>query len=306
MDKIIVNFTPTGMLPQKSETPHVPISPEEIICDVKVAYELGISMVHLHARNRDDQKPGYQKEIYAEIIVGIRNFAPELVICVSTSGRVFNTFEARSDVLSLEGALKPDMASLTLSSLNFNKSASMNEPSMILSLAGRMKEKGIRPELELFDIGMVNYFNYLVKKSLLFPPYYANLILGNIACAQGDLLHIGCMIKDFPEETFFSLGAVGNPQLTMNSLAIAMGWGVRVGLEDNYWYDEARTKLATNASLLKRIHGIIAANEKAVMSSKELRQKLNLEPGFGRYGIAGSPPEQVENVASKVEIDYGQ
>jgi uncharacterized protein (DUF849 family) len=80
--------------------------------------------------------------------------------------------------------------------------------------------------------------------------------------------------------------AVLNAQLTMNSLAIAMGWGVRVGLEDNYWYYEARTKLAANIELLKRVHGIILANEKVVMPSKELREKLNLERGFGRYGIA--------------------
>jgi uncharacterized protein (DUF849 family) len=287
MDKIIVNFTPTGMLPRKKDNPYVPILPEEIIRDVEAACALGISMVHLHARNRDDQTSSHQKGIYSEIIAGIRRFAPELIICVSTSGRAINIFEARSDVLSLKEGLKPDMASLTLSSLNFNKSASINEPFMILSLAERMKENGIRPELEVFDIGMVNYFNYLVKKGFLFPPYYANLILGNIACAQGDLLHIGCMVKDFPKDTFFSLGAVGEPQLKINSLAVAMGWGVRVGLEDNYWYDDARSKLATNISLLKRVHKIILANEKVSMSSKELRQKLNLEPGFGRYGIAG-------------------
>ena len=285
---IIVNFTPTRMLPRKRETPHVPISPAEIVRDVEAACRLGISMVHLHARN-DDETPGYRKEIYGEMIAGIRAFSPELVICVSTSGRVHNTLAARADVLALDGPLKPDMASLTLSSLNFNRTASVNEPSVILALAGMMKERGIRPELELFDLGMVNYFGYLVKKELLAPPYYANLILGNIACAQADLLHIGCMVRDFPAGTLFSLGGVGTPQLTVNSLAVAMGWGVRVGLEDNYWYDEARTTLATNASLLGRVHRIIAAGEKEVMPPGELRARLRLEPGFGRYGTAGAP-----------------
>lgn len=288
MDKIIVNFTPTGMIPKKTDTPHVPISPEEIIRDVETAWELGISMVHLHARNSEDQTPSYRKEIYGEIISGIRQFAPELIICVSTSGRYANNIEARAEVLSLEGNLKPDMASLTLSSLNFNKSTSINEPSMIISLAKRMKEKGIRPELEVFDLGMVNYLKYLIKKGLLDAPYYANLILGNIACAQADLLHIGCLINDFPEGTIFSLGSVGDTQLKMNSLAIAMGWGVRVGIEDNYWYDVNRTKLTTNIELLNRIHEIVIANEKVIMPSKELRQMLGLEPGFGRYGIVAS------------------
>ena len=151
-----------------------------------------------------------------------------------------------------------------------------------------MKENGIRPELEAFDLGMVNYCNYLIKKGAVIAPYYVNLILGNIACAQGDLLHIGCMLKDIPEDSIFSLGAVGSDQLKMNSLGITMGWGVRVGIEDNFWYDENRTTLATNMDLLNRIHKIISANEKEVMTSKELRQKLNLEPGFGKYGVAGS------------------
>lgn len=301
---IIVNFTPTGMLPRKRETPHVPISPAEIVRDVHSACRLGISMVHLHARN-SDETPGYQKEIYGEMIAGIRAFAPELVICVSTSGRVHNTLAARSEVLALDGPLKPDMASLTLSSLNFNRTASVNEPSMIVALAGRMQERGIRPELELFDVGMVNYFRYLVKKELIRPPYYANLILGNIACAQADLLHIGCMIRDFPEGTLFSLGGVGGPQLAVNSLAIAMGWGVRVGLEDNYWYDEARTVLATNDSLLGRVHRIIAAGEKEVMSPGELRSRLGLEPGFGRYGAAGPPTGAAPPPAPKVENGHG-
>ena len=97
------------------------------------------------------------------------------------------------------------------------------------------------------------------------------------------------MVRDFPAGTLFSLGGVGTPQLTVNSLAVAMGWGVRVGLEDNYWYDEARTTLATNASLLGRVHRIIAAGEKEVMPPGELRARLRLEPGFGRYGTAGAP-----------------
>jgi hypothetical protein len=99
-----------------------------------------------------------------------------LVICVSLSGRSFNKFEERSEALELEGFLKPDMGSLTLSSLNFNQIASINSPEMILNLANKMKNLGIVPELEAFDAGMINYAKYLIKKGLLEPPYYFNLI----------------------------------------------------------------------------------------------------------------------------------
>jgi len=284
MSKIIINFTPTGMIPMKSDTPHVPVSVNEIVEEVRKAVSLGITMVHLHARD-EQGLPSSDKDIYKRIIEGIRSFAPEPIICVSTSGRIHNDLETRSEVLTLEGPYKPDMASLTLSSLNFNKTASISTPDTILGLASLMKEKGIKPELEVFDLGMANMIKYLIKKDLIFSPYYVNLILGNIATAQADLLPIGVLLNDLPEDAFVSLGAVGNDQLKANALAIATGLGVRVGLEDNYWYDRERTVLATNMSLLERIHTLITANQHELMSSKEMREKLGLLPGFGHYGI---------------------
>jgi 3-keto-5-aminohexanoate cleavage enzyme len=115
--------------------------------------------------------------------------------------------------LTLDGDLKPDMGSLTLSSVNFNKQASMNPPDMIHALAREMKDRNIMPELEAFDVGMINYARYLEKKKLLTPPHYFNLILGNIACAQADLLHAGIMIRDLPPDSFWSLGGIGDHHL---------------------------------------------------------------------------------------------
>lgn len=283
-DKLIINFTPTGMIPTKKMTPHVPISVSEIVEDVYRATEAGITMVHLHARDEVSEEPSYKKEIYSEIINGIRKFDPFLVICVSLSGRNFKELEQRADALSLEGDLKPDMGSLTLSSLNFNKVASMNSPDIIQNLAAIMKEKGIVPELEAFDIGMVNFSKYLIKKGLLEPPYYFNLLLGNIACSQANLLHAGIMIQDLPEGSFWSLAGIGNAQLKMNSLSVAVGGGVRVGIEDNIWFDTKRTKLASNVELVERIHTIAKANGRELMSSEEFRKLMNLQPGNGSYG----------------------
>jgi len=265
-------------------TPHVPINVTEIIEDVHSAWESGITKVHLHARDPQTESPTYRKEIYAGIIEGIRKFAPSLVLCVSLSGRTFNKFEERSEALELEGYLKPDMGSLTLSSLNFNKIASINTPEMIQNLATKMKDLGIVPELEAFDAGMINFAKYLIKKDLLAPPYYFNLLLGNIACAQADILYAGIMIRDLPENSIWSLAGIGEHQLMMNSVSIAIGGGVRVGLEDNIWYDSSRTKLARNMDLLKRIHILAEANGRQIMSSEEFRKKMNLEPGNGKYG----------------------
>jgi uncharacterized protein (DUF849 family) len=283
---LIINFTPTGMIPTKALTPLVPINVSEIVEDVHKACEIGITMAHLHARDHQTTEPTYEKDIYAKIIEGIRKVCPDLVICVSLSGRTFSALEQRSDPLYLDGYLKPDMGSLTLSSLNFNKTNSTNSPQMIQDLATIMKEKGIVPELEAFDLGMVNYSKYLAKKKLIEAPFYFNLLLGNIACAQANLLHAGIMINDLPENALYSLAGIGNEQLKINSLSIAIGGGVRVGLEDNIWYDRSRTKLASNMDLLERIHKIAKANARDIMSPEEFRKEMNLLPGNGKYGRA--------------------
>ena len=163
----------------------------------------------------------------------------------------------------------------------------MNSPNMIKNLATKMKVNGIVPELEAFDIGMINYAKYLEQKGVIEAPHYINLILGNIACAQADLLHAGLMVSDLPPNTFWGFAGIGNTQYMMNSLAIASGGGVRVGLEDNIWYDQKRTKLATNSDLLKRIHYLAEANEREIMPSSEMRELLNLQPGNGKYGRTG-------------------
>jgi uncharacterized protein (DUF849 family) len=274
------------MIPTKEMTPHVPLNVSEIVEEVHTAWDEGITMLHLHTRDPLTGESIHAKEVFAEIIERIRSFAPELIVCVSLSGRNTPEFELRATPLELDGLLKPDMGSLTLSSLNFNRRSSINEPEVIQKLAQRMLERGIRPELEAFDAGMINYAKYLHKKGFLAPPFYFNLIMGNIACAQPDLLHLGVMINDLPPESLWSVGAIGDYQLKMNSVAIAIGGGVRVGLEDNIWFDQERTRLARNIDLIKRIHELREANGRELMTPRELRDILNLEPGnSGRYGV---------------------
>ena len=283
---LIVNFTPTGMIPTKEMTPYVPITVSEIIEDIHEAYEIGITVVHIHARDEKTGEPTYKAEVYRKIIEGVRKFSKNLVVCVSLSGRTFKKFEERAEVLQLDGDVKPDMGSLTLSSVNFNRQASVSSPEMIQHLARMMKIRGILAELEAFDSGMINYAKYLEKKDMLDPPHYFNLLFGNIACAQASLLHMGVMINDLPNWSYWSAAGVGNVQSMVNSIAIAYGGGVRVGLEDNIWYDKHRTKLAKNSDLLKRIHKLAEANERELMTSKEFRRLLALQHN-GNYGRLG-------------------
>jgi uncharacterized protein (DUF849 family) len=272
---LIINLAPTGMIPTRKMTPHVPLTPGEIIADVLKCGELGITTVHLHARD-DNGETTFKRDVYAEIIRGIRNVDKDLVLCVSTSGRKFNELEKRSDVLDLDGDLKPDMASLTLSSLNFNQTVSVNSPYTIQALARKMLGENIKPELEVFDVGMINYAKYLIKKGLLTPPYYFTLLLGNIACAQANLMHLGYMINELPDDSFYSVAGIGNAQLPMNAVSIAYGGGVRIGLEDNIWFDDERTILATNPDLVKRIVSIAKAMGRVVMDPRTFRNLLSI------------------------------
>jgi 3-keto-5-aminohexanoate cleavage enzyme len=264
------------MIPTKEMHPDVPLEPEEIIDQVLEGAELGVNMVHLHARDPDTGSPCCRKEIYAEIISGIRKKNKEVVIGVSTSGRHVGEFEKRSEALELRGKLKPDFGSLTLSSLNFNKQASINEPQMIQALAKKMTENGIRPELEAFDLGMINYAKYLITKGLIRPPYYFNFILGNIACAQANMLSLGLMVSELPVGAVWSVGGVGNFQLPMNAMALVAGGGVRVGLEDNIWYDEERTRLASNRELIERVLTIGKAMGREPYTPSEARTLLGV------------------------------
>jgi 3-keto-5-aminohexanoate cleavage enzyme len=267
---VIINFCPTGMVPQKAATPHVPITPSEVIEQVHEAFEIGITIAHLHARENDGT-PTWRAEAYQQIFDGVRRHCPDLVICGSTSGRNAPEFEKRSAVIELE----PDMCSLTLSSLNFVDQASMNSPDIIQGLAKKMHEYGVHAELECFDLGMVNYGRYLIRKSLVSPPYYWNLIFGNIAGAQATLAQIGSLLHEVPEGHFAALGGLGSGQLQANAVGIAIGLGARVGIEDNIWWDAARTRLATNTALLARVHEIIELHGHHYMTAQE----------FGRHGF---------------------
>jgi uncharacterized protein (DUF849 family) len=272
---IILNLAPTGMVPTRALSPHVPLQPREVVADVLAAAELGITVAHLHARDEHDE-PTHRREVFARIIGGIRERRDDVVICVSCSGRLVHDPEARADVLELEGDLKPDMASLTLSSLNFARHASVNAPDTVAFLARRMQERGIRPEVEIFDLGMVNMLHYLQARGLVAAPAVANLLVGNVASAQADLLEIGTLVSRLPAGTIWSLAGLGAAQLPVAAIATAMAPGVRIGLEDNLWMDADRATLATNTALTERVHQLASLVGRRVMTPAEFRARLAL------------------------------
>lgn len=274
---LIVNAALTGMVPTKADNPSLPVTPDEIAADAERCRAAGASIVHLHAR-ADDGAPTYRKDVYARVVAAVRTRCPDVIVCVSTSGRTFKSFEERADVLDLDGDLKPQMASLTLGSLNFPTQASVNEPDMIVRLAQRMRERGIVPELEVFDLGMVDYATYLIEREVLEPPLYFNILLGSLGTLSATPFHLATVARALPPGSTWAGAGIGRFQLAVTSQAITMGGHVRVGLEDNLWLDDERLRPASNAELVERLARVARAIERPLATPDEAAALIGL-PG---------------------------
>jgi 3-keto-5-aminohexanoate cleavage enzyme len=247
LDKLIINAAVTGTVLHKSDTPHLPTSVREIVDTAKRVREAGASIIHLHARNAD-QSPCHDPLVYCELVDLVRE-ATDLVINVSLSGRFMPDVETRAAPLTS----RPDLASLTVGSMNFISSPSVNAPDTIRDLAARIYAVGAVPELEVFEAGFANFASYLARKGVLRAPHYANVILGSLGAAPLDLIGLGHIVGLLPAGTTWSVGGLGQYQLDANVLGIAAGGHVRVGLEDNIHYDRDRRDLADNQRLVARI-----------------------------------------------------
>ena len=277
MEPLIINLAPTGLVPTRAHSPHVPLTAEEVAADCARCCAAGASMLHLHARAADGS-PSCDRAVFGELVAAVRQRVPNAIIITTTSGRRAPEVELRAASLTLEGGQKPDMASLTLSSLNFSAEASISAPSTVMRLAAIMKEHDIRPELEVFDLGMVNFAKILIDKGLIEPPFYFNILLGNPASAQASLLHLGTLVADLPPQSVWSVAGIGRHQARANALGVVVGHGVRTGLEDNLWLDDERTLLATNLQFVERIAAQAAALGRPLASPGQVRSRLGLAP----------------------------
>lgn len=298
MDPLIINAAITGMIPKKIDTRHVPIHPQEIIGDAKRCRDAGATIIHLHARDVDET-PTYKKEIYAEIFQGVREECPELLISGSCSGRVYGEFWQRSEVLKLD----PDFGSLTLGSLNFPQQASINDPQMVQQLATTMRQRGIIPEMEIFDLGMVDYAHFLIRKGFIDPPFYANILLGSLGTLSATVDNLCAVVRALPEGTTWAATGIGRFQFPINSLAVTMGGHVRVGLEDAIYFDWETKGLATNAELIERVVRLAHAAGREIATADQTRQIIGIstdavsEVGSIQTIVRDQQPLSVRDVA---------
>lgn len=272
----ILNMAFTGAVSSKSANPSVPCSLDEILADARGAAGLGVAVGHFHVRD-DAGRPCNDPQRYGALFAALRAdpATAGMVIVASTSGRHGQSLDERAAVLSLPEAQRPDMASLTLSSMNFATGASVNDPDTIRGLARRMRDAGVRPELEVFDLGMVSFLHRLIDEGLIEAPYYVNVILGNVAGVQADPLSLGAILAMLPAGAVVSLGGIGRAQGPAHLLALAAADGLRTGLEDNFRLP-GQSGLATNLDFARHAARSAQLAGRDLATTAEARQHLGL------------------------------
>ncbi len=275
MDKLIINYALTGSRITREQTPYIPVTPDEIINSAVAASEAGAAVVHIHVR---DQKTGVgiqDVDLFREVSEGIKSRC-NVIQCLTTSGipgRNLGEPERRAPL-----ALKPEIASVDCGSLNFGKLIYLCGEDWIERLVGEMFAKGVKPELEIFDTGMIEICKKLIGQNLLHKPYYCGLILGTPSGAPADIRILVTMIDLLPPDCVWFATGIGRHHLTITSLAISLGGHIRVGLEDTIYYT-AGVLAKSNAELVARCVRIAKETGREIATADEARSMLGLTKG---------------------------
>ena len=274
MDKLIITVAPTGSVPRKKDTPHVPITPDEIAETAYLCEQEGASIIHVHCRD-GNENPTSDYRVFKETVEKIRK-RTHLVIMVSTSGVAGKSDEERAQPLKT----KPEMASLTTGSLNFaGRKPSIvyvNTWETITFLAQRMFEANIKPEIEVFDVGFISQGIKLIKQGLAKESAHFQLVMGVDGGIPATLDNLSHMRRQLPPNATFCVAGIGKWQLNMTSAAIILGGHTRVGLEDNIYY--AKGKLASNEEFVARTRRLAEDFQREVATPDEARKILGLKP----------------------------
>ncbi len=269
MEKLIITAALTGAEVTRADNPNLPITPAEIAEAAYECYEAGASIVHLHVRHADGT-PTQDGAVYKETIERIKEKC-DIIIQVSTGGAVGMSAEERLQPVYL----KPEMATLTTGSVNFGNDVFLNPPAYLKQFARVMQEHGVKPEIEVFDVGMINNALHLVKQGLLKEPLHFDFVMGvpgGIPATIKNLLHL---VESIPQGSTWSVAGVGRAELTLATAAVLLGGHVRVGFEDNIYF--ARGVLAeSNAQLVERVVKIARLHYRDIATPQEARSILGM------------------------------
>ena len=268
MDKLIITAAVTGSVPTKSKTPHVPITPEEIAECALRCEDAGASILHIHVRD-EQEHPSDDPERFARVLDQLTG-RTRMILQVSTGGRAGTDLESRTRRLETS----PEMASLTTGSVNFPHHVYVNSPDLIRSLAREMLRRNTKPEMEIFDLSMIENALNLERDGLARAPLHFNFVMGLPGAMPARVEHLVHCRSCLPPEATWTVSGIGPAQLTLGVHALLMGGHVRVGLEDNIYFRKG--ELASNEMLVQRMVELSRTLGREVATPDEARAILHL------------------------------
>ena len=289
--EVFITCAVTGSGSTQDRSPHVPRSPAQIAESAIAAAKAGAAVVHCHVRDPETGKPSRDLRLYREVTDRIRDSATDVVLNLTAGmggdllfdGTDRMTASSRSDMAGAAERVahvvecRPEICTLDCGTMNFNEAdyVMVNTPGMLRDMGTRMRDAGVRIEIEAFDTGHLWFAKELVREGVIPAPVLVQLCMGVPWGAPDDLHTFMAMVANVPADWHWSAFSIGRNQMPYVAASVLAGGSVRVGLEDNLWLEKG--VLATNAQLVERAAGIITALGARLLTPAEVRVKLKLE-----------------------------
>ena len=272
--KIIITVAVTGSFPTKEMNPAVPYSPEEIIDAAVACHKAGAASTHIHVRDPDTGKPDFNIEFFKQVLDGIRQQS-NMIVNLTTSGYFLkgpDTISKRLQTIHL----KPDICSFDIGSMNFKDRVLINSPEWGEAAAKCMQENGVKPEIEVFDVGHIYQALDLIQRGLIDEPPYFQLCMGAQGGIEASAENLLFMKNKLPSDAPWSVLGIGKAQLPMISMAILMGGNVRVGFEDNIYLKKG-VLAKSNAQMVEMAADLAERLGRQIATSDEARKILGIK-----------------------------
>lgn len=270
--RVIVTAALTGAVTTKRDNPNLPTQPQEIAEAAIRCYEAGAGVVHIHVRD-DDDTASMRFDKFQETVGRIRESGCPVVLNLTSSGGQGFSWEERMKPFQ---ELKPEMASFDAGTMNWlNSVVFMNEPKFLELCAREMTAAGVKPEIEVFDMGMLNTAKYYIKQGYLQEPAHFQLCLGAPGGMEATTENLVYLVNHLPEQCTWSAFGIGRGASEITLAALAMGGNVRVGLEDNVYYN-AGEPAQSNEQFITRLKRVAAEFGKQLATPDETRRILGL------------------------------
>ncbi|MDO4543414.1 MAG: 3-keto-5-aminohexanoate cleavage protein [Clostridia bacterium] len=271
MEKLIITACICGAEVTKEHNPAVPYTVEEIAREAQSAYKAGASIIHLHVRF-DDGTPTQSKERFFECMEAIKKLCPDVIIQPSTGGAVGMSNDERLQPIEL----MPEMATLDCGTCNFGgDDIFVNTENMIIDFANKMNARGIKPEIEVFDKGMIDMALRLNKKGYIKSPMHFDFVMGVNGGISGTPRDLLFMANSIPHDATWTVAGVGRCEFPMAVMGILMGGHVRVGFEDNV-YLEKGVLARSNGELVEKVVRLAKELGRGIASPAEARKILGI------------------------------